>query len=198
MRLLALRGSAVQSHAPCLAAGLRSPPEGAAAQWVAASIDYALAASAANRRGDQQSTRLPELLLVEVLRLHLATAPAVDRGWIGALRDPLLAPALARLHAEPQRRWTVADLAAAASVSRSVLDERFRQVLGRSPIRYLTDWRMHIAEDLLRSTDRTVAAIAHQVGYDSEEAFSRAFKRNHGLAPSPWRAARRSRPPGTT
>ncbi len=81
------------------------------------------------------STRLPELLLVEVLRLHLATAPAIERGWIAALRDPVLAPALARLHAASAYRWTVAELAASASVSRSLLDKRFRKVLGRSPIR---------------------------------------------------------------
>jgi AraC-like DNA-binding protein len=168
-------------------------PVGAAAHWVAASVEYALASSAGRHRSDPLSTRLPELLLVEVLRLHLASAPAVDHGWIGALRDPLLAPALAQLHADPQRKWTVSDLAASAAVSRSVLDERFRHVLGRSPIRYLTDWRMHIAEDLLASTDHGVAAIAHQVGYDSEEAFSRAFKRSHRIAPSQWRSARPQR-----
>jgi AraC-like DNA-binding protein len=74
-------------------------------------------------------------------------------------------------------------------VSRSVLDERFREVLGRSPIRYLTDWRMHLAEDLLATTDLPVGAVAHRIGYDAEEAFSRAFKRSHGVAPSVWRAA---------
>jgi AraC-like DNA-binding protein len=168
-------------------------PVGAAARWVAASIDYALASSSGNPHADPVSTRLPELLLIEVLRLHLATAPAIDRGWIGALRDPILAPALAELHADPRRKWTVADLAARAAVSRSVLDERFRHVLGRSPIRYLTDWRMHIAEDLLSATDHGVATIGHQVGYDSEEAFSRAFKRRHGVAPSQWRAIKPTR-----
>ena len=168
-------------------------PDGAAGRWVAASVDYALAISTGNQRADPISTRLPELLLVEVLRLHLATAPAVDHGWIRALRDPLLAPALAQLHADPRRKWTVADLAANAAVSRSVLDERFRHVLGRSPIRYLTDWRMHIAEDLLTGTDHGVATIAHRVGYDSEEAFSRAFKRSHGVAPSQWRAVKPGR-----
>ena len=166
---------------------------GAAAQWVTASVDYAMASSTRSQRADPIATRLPELLLVEVLRLHLAIAPAVDHGWIGALRDTLLAPALAQLHADPQRKWTVTDLAASAAVSRSVLDERFRHVLGRSPIRYLTDWRMHVAEDLLISTDHSVAAIARQVGYDSEEAFSRAFKRSHGLPPSQWRAAKQVR-----
>ena len=143
------------------------------------------------------STRLPELLLIEVLRLHLATAPAIERGWIAALQDPVLAPALAQLHAAPDRKWTVAGLAAGAAVSRSVLDERFRQILGRSPIRYLTEWRMHIAEELLAATDHSVVAIARRVGYESEEAFSRAFKRSHGDAPTAWRATRRSAVPAT-
>jgi AraC-like DNA-binding protein len=168
-----------------------TPPPGPAADWVASSIEYALAAGAA-AQGASPSSRLPEALLVEVLRLHLATAPAAERGWIAALRDPVLAPALAELHAAPERRWTVADLAAAVTVSRSSLDDRFRQVLGRSPIRYLAEWRMHLAQQLLASTDRTIFEISRQVGYDSEEAFSRAFKRSRGVAPSAWRTGRRA------
>ncbi len=80
-------------------------------------------------------TRLPELGLIEVVRHHLASAPAADCGWVAALHDPVLAPALALVHGDPARRWTVADLAAEVAVSRSVLDERFRQVLASSPIR---------------------------------------------------------------
>jgi AraC-like DNA-binding protein len=128
--------------------------------------------------------------LIEVLRAHLASAPAADQGWIAALRDPVLAPALALLHGAPDRKWTVADLASASAVSRSLLDERFRQILGRSPIRYLTEWRMHLAEEMLATTEMGVAVVARRVGYDSEEAFSRAFKRAHGLSPSHWRVAR--------
>jgi len=160
------------------------PPGGPAARWVEANISFALEQS-----GDRglPSTRLPELLLVEILRLHLSTAPAADRGWLAALRDPVLAPALARLHAEPSRRWSVTELAAAAVVSRSALDSRFRQLLGISPIRYLTDWRMHIAREMLATTETTIIAIARRVGYESEEAFSRAFKRFQGCAPSVWR-----------
>jgi AraC-like DNA-binding protein len=169
-------------------------PEGPAAQWVQASVDYALAASATPPVHEMHNTRLPELLLIEALRLHLASAPTADRGWLAALRDPILAPALAQLHADPRRKWTVADLAATTAVSRSVLDERFRQVLGRSPIRYLADWRMHLAEDLLAATEQGVAAIAHEVGYESEEGFSRAFKRRHGASPSAWRERRRTMP----
>ncbi len=167
------------------------PPAGAAAGWVQASIAYSLEETApSNASPSLISTRLPELVLIEVLRLHLATAPATDRGWIAALRDPVLAPALSLLHSSPELRWTVADLASGAAVSRSLLDERFRQVLGRSPIRYLTEWRMHLAEELLATTDMGVVMVARRVGYDSEEAFSRAFKRARGLSPSHWRAAR--------
>jgi len=168
-------------------------PDGTASGWVQASIEYALQhGEPADAHGGTIGTRLPELVLTEVLRLHLATAPAADRGWIAALRDPVLAPALSLLHGEPDRRWTVAELAAGAAVSRSLLDDRFRQVLGRSPIRYLTEWRMHLAAELLATTDTGVAAIARRVGYDSEEAFSRAFKRARGRSPSHWRAARAS------
>jgi AraC-like DNA-binding protein len=106
---------------------------------------------------------------------------------VPGLRDPVLAPALAAIHASPERKWNLLALAREASVSVSLLDERFRRVLGLAPIRYLTGWRMHVAEDLLRSSDLGVAAVARRVGYDSEEAFSRAFKRETGLAPSSWR-----------
>ncbi|MGZ4760313.1 MAG: helix-turn-helix transcriptional regulator, partial [Acidimicrobiales bacterium] len=101
---------------------------------------------------------------------------------------------LALLHGSPDRKWTVAELASAAAVSRSLLDDRFRQVLGRSPIRYLTEWRMHLAEELLATTEIGVVDIARRVGYRSEEAFSRAFKRARGTSPTPWRQSRAWRP----
>jgi transcriptional regulator GlxA family with amidase domain len=161
---------------------------------VRANIDYALAQAEASPLGpDAIPTRLPEMLLVEVLRLHLATAPAVDSGLVAALHDRVLNPALAALHAAPAHKWTVPELARAAAVSRSQLDEQFRQVLGRSPIRYLTEWRLHLARDLLASTDLGVGSVARRVGYDAEEAFSRAFKRAYGKAPSAWRATHRLR-----
>src|SRR3954454_6570631 len=168
-------------------------PKGATRGWVQASVTYAATEnvpSSASR--SLVSTRLPELVLIEVLRCHLASAPAADQGWLAALHDPVLAPALAHLHGDPARRWTVAELAAGSAVARSVLDDRFRQVLGRSPIRYLTEWRMHLAEELLDTTDLGVVPIARRVGYESEEAFSRAFKRAHGESPGRWRARDRS------
>ena len=122
--------------------------------------------------------------------MNLANAPAADRGWFAALRDPVLAPAMKAIHTAPERKWTVADLATEAAASRSLLDGRFREVLGLSPIRYVKEWRMRIAQDLLATTDVTIASVARRVGYDSEEAFSRAFKRALGQSPSLWRAGR--------
>jgi AraC-like DNA-binding protein len=175
---------------------VRLPP-GAGAEWVQASITFAMQqAVAGDERPSVISQRLPELVLIEVLRVHLATAPAIDHGWIAGLRDPVLAPALSRLHAAPERRWTVAELASDAAVSRSLLDARFRDVLGRSPIRYLTEWRMHLATELLATSEDSVLSVARRVGYDSEEAFSRAFKRARGRSPSHWRAARATQPNG--
>jgi len=133
-------------------------------------------------------------VLIEVLRAHLATAPAVDQGWLAALRDPILGPALSLLHESPEHRWSVAELASQVAVSRSSLDDRFRSHLGRSPIRYLAEWRMHVAAEILATTDTGVATIARRVGYDSEEAFSRAFKRARGLSPSHWRASHSTAP----
>jgi AraC-like DNA-binding protein len=167
------------------------PPDGPARNWVKASIDYAMQQTAlvdVNRMA--APTQVPELLLREVLRLHLASTPAQGSRWLGALRDPVLAPALAAIHASPERKWTLLALARESNVSVSLLAERFSQVLGLAPIRYLTDWRMHVAKDLLRSSELGVAAVSRRVGYDSEEAFSRAFKRATGLAPSSWRLSR--------
>lgn len=168
-----------------------SPPEGPARSWVRASSDLVLQQT--SQVADDRiaaPTDVPQLLLREVLKLHLANAPATDTGWLAALHDPVVAPALAAIHGDPGHRWTLADLAREATVSSTVLDERFRSVLGLAPIRYVTGWRMHVAEDLLRTTTLPVAAIARRVGYDSDEAFSRAFKRDHGSAPSVWRVER--------
>ena len=166
------------------------PSSGTETEWVRANVAFALQQTRAIPTQRQPgATRLPELLLIEVLRLHLATVPSLERAWAPALRDPVLAPALALLHGSPDHKWTVAELAASAGVSRSLLDARFRQVLGCSPIRYLTDWRMHVARDLLSSTDLGVVGVAHRVGYDAEEAFSRAFKRSVGSSPGTWRMA---------
>ncbi len=169
------------------------PPDGPAADWVRANIDFAAQMTTLGAPGfGEISSRLPELLVIEVLRLHLSTAPASTHGLVAALRDPVLRPALARVHAEPAAKWSVASLAAAASVSRSALDERFRSVLGLSPMRYVAQWRMHAARDLLLSSDLTVSQVARRVGYDADEAFSRAYKREYGISPALWRIRSRA------
>ncbi|MCW2753568.1 MAG: AraC family transcriptional regulator [Marmoricola sp.] len=166
-------------------------PDEPAAGWVRASIDYAAGQVARDQAGTFQApTVLPELLLREVLTMHLASAPAGERGFVRALNDPLVAHAMGLIHAAPERKWTVADLAGLGNVSVSLLDERFRRELGMAPIRYLTGWRMHLAQDLLTSTDLGLVAIARRIGYESEEAFSRAFKRLYGESPSVWRVRR--------
>jgi AraC-like DNA-binding protein len=166
-----------------------SPPPGPARVWVRASIDYALHQTtqvAADRI--EAPAELVQPLVREVLKLFLEGTQAVARGWMRGLHDPVVAPAMASIHREPERKWTVATLAAASHVSVSLLDERFRDVLGVPPIRYLTGWRMHVARDLLSGSTQSIATIARRVGYDSEEAFSRAFKRSHGRSPSTWRS----------
>lgn len=166
------------------------PAAGPARDWVRAGIDYALAQTSMVHDHLEAPVQIPESLLVEVLKLHLATVPAAPHGLLRGLRDPVVGPAVAAIHHEPGRKWSVEGLAREASCSTSVLDQRFRTVLGVAPIRYLADWRLHVAGDLLRSSDLPVAAVARRVGYDAEEAFSRAFKRSRGEAPSVWRTRR--------
>lgn len=131
--------------------------------------------------------RLMELLFVEVIRHYVVQLPPSATGWFAGLRDPLVGRALQLLHADPIRRWTVEDLAREAATSRTVLAERFNSVLGQAPIEYLTSWRMQLAADRLSSGSDSVAAIAADVGYESEAAFNRAFKRVTGVTPGAWR-----------
>jgi AraC-like DNA-binding protein len=182
---------------PLFDPGLRALPElfvvhpsGPARSWVLASIDYALQQTSMSTDRLDGPVQIPQSLLIEVLKLHLASAPAAETGWLGAMHDPVLGPALAAIHAVPEQKWSVDSLARAAHASGTVLDERFRTALGMAPIRYLTGWRMHVAGTLLKGSDLPVVGVARRVGYDSEEAFSRAFKRHHGAAPSVWRVRR--------
>ena len=131
--------------------------------------------------------RLMELLFVEVLRRYALQLPAQAKGWFAALNDPLVGRALQSVHAEPARRWTVDDLAREAGASRTVLAERFNAVLGQAPIEYVTGWRMQMAADRIRNGHDSLAAIAADVGYESEAAFNRAFKRVTGVTPGRWR-----------
>ena len=131
--------------------------------------------------------RLMEILFIEVLRRYTTRLPPNAKGWFAAVNDPLLSRALQIVHGEPARRWTVDDIAREAGASRTVLADRFNAVLGQSPIEYVTHWRMQIAAERLRSSRESLAAIAAGIGYESEAAFNRAFKRVTGETPGRWR-----------
>ncbi len=131
--------------------------------------------------------RLMELLFVEVLRRYAASLPASAKGWFAALNDPIVARAMRVVHGDPARRWTADDLARAAGSSRTVLAERFNNVMGQAPIEYVTGWRMQLAAERMRNSRDSLSAIAADVGYESEAAFNRAFKRVTGVAPGRWR-----------
>jgi AraC-like DNA-binding protein len=147
------------------------------------------AAEASNKRAGSQSVlnRLSELMFVEVIRLHMEQLADNSTGWLAGLRDPLVGRALMLLHARPAHAWTLEELAAQVAASRSALADRFSQVVGYPPIQYLTQWRMQIAARRLADPGVKVAAVAHEIGYESEAAFSRAFKKVVGRSPSEWR-----------
>ncbi len=142
-----------------------------------------------SRRAGAESmlTRLAELMFIEVLRRYLDAESDDAGGWLAGLRDPLVGRALSLLHAEPGRRWALTDLAREAASSRSSLTERFTQLVGMPPMQYLARWRMQLAAGRLRESSAKVAAIASEVGYDSEAAFSRAFKKATGSSPATFR-----------
>lgn len=127
------------------------------------------------------------VMLVHVLRLHLAREPRAVSGWLAGLADPVVADALACLHHDPAKPWTVAELAAVAGVSRSALAVRFKATVGQAPLEYLTRWRIELAARRLREDGATLAAVAHSVGYGSESALSVAFKRVLGTSPGNYR-----------
>ena len=130
---------------------------------------------------------LSELLFVEAIRRHIEALPEGEAGWLAGLRDPGVGRALAALHARPHAQWTLEMLAREAGLSRSVLAERFTTLVGHPPMQYLTNWRMQLAARLLADGGGKVSAVAFKVGYQSEAAFSRSFKRAVGVSPSLWR-----------
>jgi AraC-like DNA-binding protein len=162
-------------------------------------LQLALSEAAAPRAGTTTLlTRLTELMFVEVLRNFMESLPAEHTGWFAGLRDPFVGRALQRLHAEPERDWTVDALGRAVGLSRSALVERFKDLVGEPPMTYLTRWRIQLATQLLRDSHASVASIAAQVGYASEAAFNRAFRRVVGLPPAAWRRRARAAGPETS
>jgi AraC-like DNA-binding protein len=147
-------------------------------------------AETGNKRAGSQSVlnRLSELMFVEIIRLHMDQLPDDNAGWLAGLRDPLVGRAMTLLHGRPSHAWTLEELASESGASRSALADRFTQLVGCPPIQYLTQWRMQMAAKRLADPGVKIATIAHEVGYESEAAFSRAFKRFVGQSPGQWRS----------
>ena len=133
--------------------------------------------------GETVITRLADILVIQMIRSWIDSVPESDRGWLGALRDPQVGRALTSIHREPERGWTVASLAREAVMSRSAFSARFTKLVGQSAMRYLTQWRMQLARTHLRETSEPLSVLAERVGYESEAAFCRAFKRMFGVPP---------------
>jgi AraC family transcriptional regulator, alkane utilization regulator len=167
-----------------------------AARWLETTIRYtAHEASSTDPGARSVLPRLTELMFVEVLRHHMRSLPAGQVGWLAAANDPILGRALGWLHRAPAQPWTVEKLARRIGVSRTVLADRFARRLGQPPMRYLARWRLQVGAQLLRTTSAPLKTIAERVGYVSEAAFGRAFKRLFGLPPADWgRQARRAMP----
>jgi len=158
-----------------------------AAGWLGTLFNIAVGESGARRPGGENVlARLSELMFVEMIRQYIETLPPAEIGWLAGLRDPVVGQALAALHAEPATDWTVEGLARHAGVSRSILAERFTGMVGQPPMQYLALWRTQVASRLLADGGQ-VATVAAAVGYESEAAFSRAFKKLVGRAPAAWR-----------
>jgi AraC-like DNA-binding protein len=163
------------------------------AHWLRATIAQIVSEVDRPRTGGlSMLERLTEIIFIELLRHQILAARAGSVGWLAALADPSLARCLALIHDDPNRDWSVPDLAKAAGLSRSTLAERFEAVLGTSPMRYVRDWRLYLASVALRTTGRGIAAISHDAGYGTEAAFNRAFARAYGAPPAAWRQKARS------
>ena len=136
---------------------------------------------------DAALARLSDVIVIQAIRAHVAALPTHGKGWLNALADRQLGGALALMHAHPEKPWTVAKLASEVGASRSTLAVRFTSVVGETPLRYLTRWRVQCAQRLLRGTSASIAEVGERVGYRTEPAFSRAFKRWAGMAPGAFR-----------
>jgi len=172
---------------------LHLPSSGVGA-WVAPMLGQAVAESRHRRAGSAAVLeRVSEMVFVDAARRHLESLPEEGgSGWLAALRDRYVGRAIARLHERPAEPWTVDELGREAGLARSALHERFVELVGMPPMQYLGNWRMQLGANLLREGDATVASIAQETGYDSEAAFSRAFKRLTGKPPAAWRREQRA------
>lgn len=176
---------------PLLHVVLGNRPAGA---WVEQSVRYALQEAAAGQPGSSViAAKVAESMFVETLRAYLECLPAQESGWLAGVRDANVGRCLALMHAQPGRDWTLQALAREAHVSRSVLAQRFSELLGMPPMQYLKRWRLASAARMLNGERANIGQIAQAVGYESEASFSRAFKSEFGMPPGSWRNAGRAR-----
>jgi len=160
--------------------------------WLGQFIHFAVAEVAEKRAGSESVlTKLSELMFIDVVRRYIEALPPQNAGWLAGLRDPAVGKALALIHARPSFNWTIEGLARQCGTSRTVMAERFVQFVGVPPMHYLAKWRMQIASEMLSRRHSNMATIAAEIGYESEAAFSRAFKKMMGVAPSAWRQGMR-------
>ncbi|AUT64351.1 AraC family transcriptional regulator [Paraburkholderia terrae] len=167
---------------------MRNDPQSA---WLESSLKLAANEAADWRVGSAiVLARLSELLFVKAVQRCIESLPADRKGWLAGVGDRFVGRALAMLHAQPAYGWTVEELARKVGLSRSALAQRFTELLGQPPMQYLARWRLQVAAQTLRDGNQTLAAVAEQVGYESEAAFNRAFKREFGMPPASWRRSK--------
>lgn len=184
-----LCGPILESLPPMLKVSIRTDHSG---QWLEQSILQLVEEAASKRAGSEAMlAKLSEALFVDTLRRYVMQLSETNGGWFAGARDPVVGKSLTLLHGQVQHPWTIAELAEAVGVSRSALVERFTRYLSEPPMAYLTGWRLRLAARALASTPRGVADIASEVGYESEAAFNRAFKRVFGVPPARYRRAQR-------
>jgi AraC-like DNA-binding protein len=164
-------------------------------RWLEHSIRFSVdEASGAHAGSGLVLAKLSEVLFVETLRRYISALPPDQIGWLAGARDPIIGQALALLHKEPAHPWTISNLARRVGRSRTRLAERFRHFLGESPMAYLAQWRLKLGAEILQSTEDSVAEVAAAVGYGSEAAFNRAFKREFDCPPAQFRRQRKAPP----
>ena len=169
--------------------------EDASGQWLENSLRFSVAQAAAKEPGaDAMLAKLSEVFFAETLRRYQRELPSAQTGWLAGARDPSVGKALTLFHQRHAHPWTVPEIAREVGVSRSVLSERFRHFLGEAPMTYLTRWRLQLGARALLSTPHSVAQVASDVGYESEAAFNRAFKREYGVPPARYRRDKASAP----